>query len=151
MVVSEKSSKGTVESPVTREQPLRQEFLAVDARADGTMRMEERRRVTGGIHEASAQGERATRAGDESRFVDAHARVQGLERRQRDAQVGRLRLGRQLDHGEVDARGTERVLHDAGGQPQRRVAPDNDEMAESAALMSSSPVSRAAVRCSNAQ
>ena len=82
--------------------------------------------LTGAIQETPAEGERTTRAGDESRFIDTHARVQRLERRQRDAQVGRLRLGRQLDHGQVDARGPERVLHGAGRQPQGSVASDND-------------------------
>ena len=118
------------EAAVARDQPLRQEFLAVDACSDGTMRVKERGRVTGGIHEAAAQGERAARAGDDSCFVYAHACVQGLERRQRNAQVGRLRLGRQLDHGQVDARGTERVLHDAGGQPQRSIAPDDYQLTD---------------------
>ena len=58
----------------------------------------------------------------------AQARVQRLERGQRDADVGGLRaaVGSSTTR-HRDAGGPERVLHDAGREPHRRIAPDDDD------------------------
>jgi hypothetical protein len=99
-----------LQAELARSQPVRQEFLALDARAMGAVGMEERRRGAGRIDEPLAQRKRPARHADQLALIDLQASMEGLERGQSGVDIRCVQPARQFDDGDFHSSRPECLL-----------------------------------------